>query len=75
MGLPKWHIVSQVQSTEISDTGPGFDTFWKVTYKVDDGPAKGTRGEVHMPLADHKKDNVKAAVDAAVFHLDEVAAL
>ena len=67
-----WHVVSQVQETEISDTGPGFQTVWIVRYQVDSGPATGTRGEVHIPADRYNADLVKSAIDAAVYHVDKV---
>jgi hypothetical protein len=71
----KWHVVSQVQDTELSEHGPGFETIWKVTYQVDNGPAAGTRGVVKVPAAQYGKDVVAKAIDAAVYHLDQIAAL
>jgi hypothetical protein len=70
-----WHVKSQVMDTEISDTGPGFDKVWVVTYMVDSGPAKGTTGKVNIPIAEFNATTVKLAIDAAVYHLDQIAAL
>ena len=67
-----WHVVSQRQDTELSDTGPGFTTVWEVTYQVDSGPASGTRGKVKVPAATFNAQTVKNAIDAAVYHLDQV---
>ena len=70
-----WHIVSQVQEPVISDTGPGFDHVWEITYMVDSGPATGTRGKVRVPVDRYNSQTVRNAVDAAVYHIDQVASL
>lgn len=70
-----WHVTGQVQDTVISDTGPGFTTVWKVSYRVDSGPAKGTQGIVNIPVDEFNKDTVRQAIEAAVYHLDQVAGL
>jgi len=67
-----WHVVSQRQETEISDVGPGFTIVWVVKFTVDSGPAKGTHGEVHIPVSQYNADTVRSAVDAAVYHIDQV---
>jgi len=71
----KWHVVSQVQDTEISETGPGFSHVWVVKYMVDNGPASGTVGVVRIPVAQHTDETVRNAIDAAVYHIDEVGGL
>jgi ethanolamine utilization microcompartment shell protein EutL len=48
---------------------------WKVKYMVDTGPATGTQGEVVIPAGQHNAETVKMAIDAAVYHLDQVAGL
>lgn len=70
-----WHVTSQVLTTQLSDTGTGFDSVWEVGYMVDTGPASGTKGKVVIPASQFNAGNVKAAVDAAVYHLDQVAKL
>lgn len=70
-----WHVTSQTLSTELSDSGTGFTPVWQVKYLVDSGKAKGTRGQVNVPAEQYNKDTVKAAIDAAVYHLDQVAGL
>ena len=70
-----WHVTSQVQDTQISDTGTGFEPVWSVGYSVDSGPAKGTTGKVTIPVRLFNKDSVKSAIDEAVAHLDAVAKL
>lgn len=71
----KWHVTSQSLQTELSETGVGFTPVWQVKYVVDSGPATGTRGHVNVPAEQFNKDTVKAAIDAAVTHLDAVASL
>jgi len=70
-----WHIVAQSQDTVLSDTGPGFETVWEVTYQVDSGPAVGTKGKVRIPVGQYNAELVKNTVDAAVYHLDQIAGL
>ena len=70
-----WHIVKQEQDTELSETGPGFEHVWVVTYKIDDGPARGTRGQVRIPFDQHNKDTVLRAISAQVHHIEQVASL
>jgi hypothetical protein len=70
-----WHVTGQNLTTEISDQGAGFVSVWAVKYAVDSGPAKGTTGTVNVPAAQFNADTVKQAIDAAVYHLDQVAKL
>lgn len=70
-----WHVTGQNLTTQISDQGTGFDSVWAVRYVVDSGRATGTAGTVNIPAAQFNKDTVKAAIDAAVYHLDQVASL
>lgn len=70
-----WHVTSQSLQTELSETGVGFTPVWQVKYVVDSGPAKGTRGQVNVPAEQFNADTVKAAIDAAVYHIDKVAGL
>ena len=71
----KWHVTRQNLTTALSDTGTGFDTVWEVGYMVDTGPAAGTVGTVRVPASQFSAPTVKAAIDAAVYHLDQVAGL
>lgn len=71
----KWHVVAQTLETDLSEAGTGFTPVWVVTYLVDSGPAQNTRGRVRVPVAQFNKETVKAAIDAAVYHLDQVAGL
>lgn len=70
-----WHITGQTLTTQLSDTGTGFQSVWEVRYVVDSGPAKGTKGHVEIPVDQHNADNVKATIDNAVYHLDAIANL
>ena len=75
MNDPTWRIVNQRQDTIISEVGPGFQTVWEVTYEVTSGPGTGTRGTIHVPVSQYNADTVKKAIDAAVYHVDQVAGL
>lgn len=70
-----WHVVNQTLTTELSDQGAGFQSVWAVQYVIDTGPAKGTKGTVNVPAEQHNAETVKSAIDAAVYHLDQVAKL
>jgi hypothetical protein len=70
-----WHITGQQLQTELSESGTGFDTVWRVNYTVDSGAAVGTKGYVNVPAAQYNKDTVQKAVAAAVYHLHQVAGL
>jgi hypothetical protein len=71
----KWHVTSQNLTTTISDSGTGFESVWEVRYAVDSGPATGTTGTVRVPAAQYNAANVKAAIDAQVYHVHNVAGL
>lgn len=70
-----WTVTSQQLDTQLSDSGTGFQTVWKVNYQVTSGPASNTRGTVVIPTEQYNAETVKAAIDAAVYHLDKVAGL
>lgn len=70
-----WHVTAQSLQTELSESGTGFTTVWKVQYKVDSGPAEGTTGYVNIPASQYNKDTVTKAIAAAVYHLHQVAGL
>lgn len=71
----KWHVTSQNLTTQISDAGTGFDSVWEVRYTVDSGPAQGQSGLVRVPAAQYNATNVKAAIDAQVYHIHSIASL
>ena len=71
----KWHVVSQNLTTQLSDTGPGFESVWEVKYMIDEGPASGTTGMVNIPAAQYNAPTVKSAIDAIVQHNHNVASL
>lgn len=73
--LPTWVVTGQRLDTELSDTGTGFTPVWRVAYKITSGAATGTTGYVNIPADQHNADTVKSAVNAAVYHLDQVASL
>lgn len=68
-------ILSQNQNTEINPSGTGFMNVWNVTYKVTDGPARGTQGTVTVPEEDHNADYVGSAIEAKIAALADVASL
>ena len=70
-----WHVKNQKQDTVLDDQGPGFMTVWEITYVIDDGPAQGVQGVVRIPVSRFNADTVRATIDAAVFHVVQVAGL
>lgn len=71
----KWHVTSQNLTSNISDSGTGFDSVWEVRYRIDNGPAVGQSGMVRVPAGQYNAANVKAAIDAQVYHVHSVASL
>lgn len=70
-----WTVTSQRLDTELSDSGTGFVPVWRVSYSVNSGAAAGTTGYVNIPASQYNADTVKAAIDAQVTHLHNVASL
>jgi hypothetical protein len=71
----KYTITGQKQSSQINAAGNGFQNVWEVTYKVTDGPAKGTVGTVSIPEEDHNATYVQQAIADKVTDLSAVAQL
>lgn len=71
----KFQIIAQRQNVEINAQGTGFQNVWEVTYKVTDGPSKGTVGTVSVPEQDHNAKYVNDAIGAKIAQLDAIAAL
>lgn len=68
-------ILTQKQNTTINPAGTGFSDVWEITYRVTDGPSKGTTGTVTVPEDDHNADYVKRAIEAKISDLDAVSSL
>jgi len=73
----KWHIVDGGQrlTVTLTNSGTGFIDVWEVTYMVDSGPATGTTGMVRIPVSQLNAEVVKAAVNAQVLHMHDIASL
>lgn len=71
----KYSIMSQRQNVEINPQGTGFANVWEITYKVTDGPARGTIATVSVPEEDHTATYVDQAITAKIAQLDAVAGL
>jgi len=71
----KYTVTSQQQSTEINPAGTGFHEVWNITYRVTDGPAKGTMATVQVPEDDHNPEAVNAAITAKIDALNGIASL
>jgi hypothetical protein len=70
-----YKIISQSQTQEINPSGTGFMEMWSIGFKITSGPASGTNGTVLVTTEDHNVSAVKAAVDAKVADLSEIASL
>lgn len=68
-------ITAQAPDQELNDAGTGFVNGWRVSYKVSDGPAKGTVGWVWVTNADHTAEIVSNMIEAKVNDLDAIAKL
>lgn len=68
-------ILSQKPDVEISQTGVGFEDVWRITYRVTDGPAKGTVGTVNVPDSDHNAAYVNQTITDKLKDLHEIAGL
>lgn len=70
-----YQITSQVQNTDINPAGSGFIHVWEISYKVTDGPSKGTNATITIPDNDHNAQYVQTAIESKIKDLDAVAAL
>lgn len=70
-----YSIVSQAQSIEINPGNTGFIPVWEITYRVTEGPAKGTVASVTVPEDSHTADDVQAAIEAKISDLEAIAKL
>lgn len=71
----KFSILAQKQNVEINPQGTGFQNVWEVTYKVTDGPSKGTVATVSVPEEDHNATYVDNAIKDKIAQLDAIATL
>lgn len=70
-----YSILGQKQSTEVNPAGTGFMNVWEITYRVTDGPSKGTVATVTVPDEDHNADYIKGAIEEKIAKLDAIAGL
>lgn len=68
-------VMSQTQSTVINPSGRGFLNVWEVTYRVTDGPSKGTTAVVEVPDDEHDAAHVRQAIEDKIANLDAISAL
>jgi hypothetical protein len=68
-------IVSQRQNTQISPAGLGFIDVWEITYRVTDGPSKGTTATVTVPEEDHNAAYIKQTIADKIAQLDAIHSL
>lgn len=72
-----WMILpgGQSQSVELQPGGVGFTDVMEVKFQVTDGPAKGTYGQVSIPLGLYTTDYVRTVIDERVASMNAVAGL
>lgn len=70
-----YQIMSQKQSVSISPSGTGFTDVWEITYRVTDGPSKGTTATVTVPDDEHDAAHVKQAIEDKIASLDAISSL
>lgn len=68
-------ILSQRADVQINPAGIGFQDVWHITYRVTDGPSKGTTATVVVPDSDHNATYVKQTIEDKIKQLDAIAAL
>lgn len=68
-------ILAQKQDVVINPLGSGFQNVWEVTYKVTNGPSRGTTATIQVPEEDHNATYIDQAITAKIATLDAVAAL
>ena len=70
-----YQVLSQKQDMTINPAGTGFENVWEITYKVTDGPAKGTVATITVPNEDHNATYVDSAINDKIAALHEIAQL
>jgi hypothetical protein len=70
-----YQIMSQKQDMTINPTGTGFIDTWEITYKVTDGPGKGTVATLTVPEDDHNVKYVDQAIRDKIAAISGVAGL
>lgn len=68
-------VTAQKQDEVINPQGNGFEHVWEITYKVTDGPSRGTSGMVRVSEDNHNAEYVRALIESKIAALDEVANL
>lgn len=68
-------ILDQEPKVNVTPGRAGFQDVWQITYRVTDGPSKGTVAYVTVPEEEHTAAYVKAAIEAKIAQLDAVASL
>ena len=70
-----YFITGQKQDININPIGSGFMPVWEVSYKVTDGPARGTTGMITVPEEDHNAEYVNREITNKIETLGNIAAL
>ena len=70
-----YQILGQKQTSAFDQSGTRFVDVWEVTYKVTDGPGKGTVATVQVPEEDHNADYVDKAIRDKIQHVNAIASL
>lgn len=61
-----WAVTSTKIETVVNPEGTGFAHQYNVKYKVTDGPARNTVGEIHVDPENYESEHVERAIDAIV---------
>lgn len=70
-----WKVTGQKLETVLNQDNSGFTQQWNIGYLVTEGPAKGTRGEVHASPGDMDGDYVERAIATMVDRHHKTASL
>lgn len=68
-------ILTQKPNVSINPSGTGFQDVWEITYRVTDGPSKGTVGTLTVPEEDHNAGYISNAILEKIKDLDAIAGL
>jgi hypothetical protein len=68
-------IIGQKPNIAINPAGVGFQEVWEISYRVTDGPSKGTVATITVPDSDHNAAYVKQAIEDKIKALNAVASL
>ena len=68
-------ILAQKQNVQINPAGTGFENVWEITYRVTNGPGKGTIATLTVPEDDHNAQYIGKAIEDKISNVHEIAQL